>query len=81
SLGDRVARIGQLPFLGGLVLREDDEPRRAHRGNSAQRLLSLRGALAVPAPLAEALAEHPGPVLLVDDFTDTGWTIAVAAGL
>ncbi|WP_435193602.1 RecQ family ATP-dependent DNA helicase [Streptomyces sp. NRRL F-5630] len=81
SLGNRVARIGQLPFLGGLALREDDEPRRAHRGNSAQRLLSLRGALAVPTPLAEALTKHPGPVLLVDDFTDTGWTIAVAAGL
>ena len=28
-----------------------------------------------------ALAEAAGPVLLVDDFTETGWTLAVAARL
>ena len=35
----------------------------------------------MPPELAEALAAAGGPVLLVDDFTDTGWTLAVAARL
>lgn len=33
----------------------------------------------MPTALASALAEAVGPVLLVDDFTETGWTLAVAA--
>jgi ATP-dependent DNA helicase RecQ len=35
----------------------------------------------VPPDLVSALAENPGPVLLVDDFTETGWTLAVSARL
>jgi ATP-dependent DNA helicase RecQ len=49
------------------------------RTNSAQRLRALHGALTVPPALAAALAEAGGPVLLVDDLADTGWTLAVAA--
>jgi ATP-dependent DNA helicase RecQ len=33
----------------------------------------------VPPALAAALKEAGGPVLLVDDATETGWTLAVAA--
>ena len=29
--------------------------------------------------LAEAVASHQGPILLVDDRVDTGWTMTVAA--
>ena len=35
----------------------------------------------MPPELAQALASAGGPVLLVDDFADTGWTLAVAARL
>jgi ATP-dependent DNA helicase RecQ len=51
------------------------------RSNSAQRLKALHGVLSVPPALASALADNPGPVLLVDDWTETGWTLAVAARL
>jgi ATP-dependent DNA helicase RecQ len=39
----------------------------------------LSGAFTVSEELAGALASSPGPVLLVDDYTDSGWTLAVAA--
>jgi ATP-dependent DNA helicase RecQ len=41
----------------------------------------LSGTFTVPEDLAAALARTPGPVLLVDDYTDSGWTLAVAARL
>jgi len=79
SLGARIAEIGRLPLLGSVTY-ADDVPR-VPRSNSAQRLKALDGALTVPPDLAAALAEASGPVLLVDDFTETGWTLAVAARL
>ncbi|MEV0847115.1 RecQ family ATP-dependent DNA helicase [Streptomyces sp. NPDC049954] len=81
SLGERIAEIGRMLLLGGLTYTEGAEPGRISRSNSAQRLRALDGALAVPAPLAEALTRQSGPVLLVDDFSDSGWTLAVAARL
>ncbi|TXS53985.1 RecQ family ATP-dependent DNA helicase [Streptomyces sp. uw30] len=77
SLGARIAEIGRLPLLGSLEYTGEASP--VSRSNSAQRLKALDGALTVPAALASALSETPGPVLLVDDFTETGWTLAVAA--
>ncbi|WP_129306158.1 RecQ family ATP-dependent DNA helicase [Streptomyces sp. L2] len=79
SLGARIAEIGRLPLLGSVEYAGDAH--RVPRSNSAQRLRGLDGALTVPAALASALAGAPGPVLLVDDFTETGWTLAVAARL
>ncbi|GGZ89399.1 RecQ family ATP-dependent DNA helicase [Streptomyces echinoruber] len=79
SLGAHIAQVGRLPLLG-CVEYAGDVPRIA-RSNSAQRLKALDGALTVPPGLAAALAATPGPVLLVDDYTDTGWTLAVAARL
>ncbi|MFJ2967192.1 RecQ family ATP-dependent DNA helicase [Streptomyces collinus] len=77
SLGARIAEIGRLPLLGAVEYTGDAHP--GSRSNSAQRLKTLDGALAVPPALASALAEARGPVLLVDDYTETGWTLAVAA--
>jgi ATP-dependent DNA helicase RecQ len=77
SLGARIAEIGRLPLLGSLEYTGEAAP--VSRSNSAQRLKALDGALIVPPALASALADAPGPVLLVDDFTETGWTLAVAA--
>ncbi|MEU2224245.1 RecQ family ATP-dependent DNA helicase [Streptomyces sp. NPDC018347] len=79
SLGARIAEIGRLPLLGSVEYA--GEAPRSPRSNSAQRLKALDGALTVPPALASALAEAAGPVLLVDDFTETGWTLAVAARL
>ncbi|CAL9435201.1 ATP-dependent RNA helicase SrmB [Streptomyces sp. enrichment culture] len=79
SLGARIAEIGRLPLLGAVEYTGDAHS--GSRSNSAQRLKTLDGALAVPPALASALAEAQGPVLLVDDYTETGWTLAVAARL
>ncbi|MBM7091619.1 RecQ family ATP-dependent DNA helicase [Streptomyces sp. NPDC014603] len=79
SLGSRIAEIGRLPLLGSLEYTGEAFP--ASRSNSAQRLKALDGAVAVPPELAAALAKEEGPVLLVDDYTETGWTLAVAARL
>ncbi|MFJ9907608.1 RecQ family ATP-dependent DNA helicase [Streptomyces sp. NPDC101152] len=79
SLAARIAEVGRLPLLGSVEYAGDASP--LTRSNSAQRLKALDGALAVPSALAAALAETDGPVLLVDDYTETGWTLAVAARL
>ncbi|NEE06448.1 hypothetical protein G3M58_08345, partial [Streptomyces sp. SID7499] len=47
----------------------------------AQRLRALADSFTVPDDLAAALAAANGPVLLVDDCTESGWTLAVGARL
>ncbi|MFJ9732168.1 RecQ family ATP-dependent DNA helicase [Streptomyces sp. NPDC101171] len=79
SLGARISEVGRLPLLGSVEY-AGDAPR-VRRSNSAQRLKALDGSLTLPPALASALTEAHGPVLLVDDFTETGWTLAVAARL
>ncbi|MCZ2527266.1 RecQ family ATP-dependent DNA helicase [Streptomyces sp. HB2AG] len=81
SLGRRIAEVGRMPLLGEVELTEEAAGRRLPRSNSAQRVRALHEAFAVPPGLAAALEEARGPVLLVDDFADTGWTLAVAARL
>ncbi|MDQ0993484.1 RecQ family ATP-dependent DNA helicase [Streptomyces sp. V3I7] len=79
SLGEHIAKVGRLPLLGSVEY-TGDAPH-VSRSNSAQRLKALDGALTVPPALGSALAEAQGPVLLVDDYTETGWTLAAAARL
>ncbi|AJC55527.1 MULTISPECIES: DEAD/DEAH box helicase [Streptomyces] len=81
SLAQGIATIGRLPFLGSLSYTEAGGGQAPRRSNSAQRLRALSGAFAVSEELAGALARAQGPVLLVDDCTDSGWTLAVAARL
>ncbi|RAY10971.1 recombinase RecQ [Actinomadura craniellae] len=78
GLGRRIAQLGRLPYLGEL---EPAGPAVPRRHNSAQRLRSVWSALTLPAELAETVAAAPGPILLVDDRTETGWTLTVAARL
>ncbi|MGK5550727.1 RecQ family ATP-dependent DNA helicase [Actinomadura kijaniata] len=78
SLAHRIAQIGRLPYLGEFVPLGEPVPR---RHNSAQRLRSVWHALALPDDVAAAVAEAGGPILLVDDRTDTGWTLTVATRL
>jgi ATP-dependent DNA helicase RecQ len=81
SLAQGIATIGRLPLLGTLAYTGPSGAHAARRSNSAQRLRALSGTFTVPEDLAAALARTPGPVLLVDDYTDSGWTLAVAARL
>ncbi|MEV0979641.1 RecQ family ATP-dependent DNA helicase [Streptomyces sp. NPDC049915] len=79
SLGARIAEVGRLPLLGSVEYAPDASP--VARSNSAQRVKALTGTLTMAPELAAALREAQGPVLLVDDFTETGWTLAIAARL
>ncbi len=83
SLAARIAEIGRIPLLGGLGYRPGaDTGRPAGRQyNSAQRLSAVWHELAVPEPVGAAVAGLGGPVLLVDDRVETGWTMTVAAKL
>ncbi|MFD0146766.1 MULTISPECIES: RecQ family ATP-dependent DNA helicase [unclassified Streptomyces] len=81
SLGQRIAEIGRMPLLGTVEYAPEAEELRISRTNSAQRVVGLHQALTVPPALAERLGSAGGPLLLVDDLSDSGWTLAVAARL
>ncbi|WP_218006971.1 RecQ family ATP-dependent DNA helicase [Microtetraspora fusca] len=76
NLAERIAGIGRLDYLGELGYRGGPPGRQF---NSAQRVSAVRGTLAMPRDLAERIAAAGGPVLLVDDRVDTGWTMTLAA--
>ncbi|WP_034269813.1 RecQ family ATP-dependent DNA helicase [Actinospica robiniae] len=79
SLAEGISEIGRLPIAGNVERVRDD----GHTGptNSAWRLRSVYEAFALGPQLRERLADCPGPVLLVDDLVDSGWTMTVAARL
>ncbi len=75
SLAGRIAAVGRMPLLGTVVVSAGGGP----RGNSAQRVRALHGSVTLPSELAGALTGLDGPVLLVDDLVDSGWTMAMVA--
>ncbi|MFI6076076.1 DEAD/DEAH box helicase [Actinoplanes sp. NPDC051343] len=75
SLAEHIAKVGRLPLLGGLTSTHEGG---GARGNSAQRVLALHDAFTVPAELKAELSTLSGPVLLVDDLVDSGWTMTLA---
>lgn len=77
SLAEGISEIGRLPLAGAVERVRDD----GHSGpsNSAWRLRSVYEAFDLGPQLRQRLAECPGPVLLVDDLVDSGWTMTVAA--
>lgn len=79
SLARGLAQVGRLEYLGALdlVRTESSGP----GGNSAFRLADVWDRFAVGPELAAALASVGGPVLLVDDLSDSRWTLTVAAKL
>ncbi|MGW6576657.1 RecQ family ATP-dependent DNA helicase [Streptomyces sp. NPDC054945] len=81
SLAAQIAEIGRMPLLGALAYTDQASEFGSVSSNSAQRVRGLHQALTVPPALADALAQSAGPVLLVDDRTESGWTVAVAARL
>lgn len=74
SFARALARLGRLTDLG--VLRYAPERRAVTAANSAYRVAALAGSWEPPAAV-----DPGGPVLLVDDVTDTGWTMTMAARL
>ncbi len=72
-LARRIAEIGRLQLLGTA---EPVGPRPAPSANSAQRLAAVWDGFTVP-----DLTDVHGPVLLVDDVLDSGWTATVVARL
>ena len=75
SLSRELARLGRLTDLG--TLQYSPTRRVVTAANSAYRVAALDGAWTQPDP--DAVASAGGPVLLVDDLSDTGWTMTMAA--
>lgn len=80
DLASRIAEIGRMPYLGplGHARLEPTAAAAGRQSNSAQRLRAVWDAFVIPDAVASAVAELAGPVLLVDDRVDTGWTLTVA---
>jgi ATP-dependent DNA helicase RecQ len=76
DLAARLADIGRLTDLGRVV--HVGRPSTG-RTNSALRLRDVWSGYEVPAELGARLAGQP--VLLVDDYVDSGWTFTVVARL
>jgi ATP-dependent DNA helicase RecQ len=78
TLGERLAAIGRLDWLGVLTA-TGSAPSSAARTNSAQRVRALHGSFTASSDQAAAIQRLGAPVvLLVDDVVNTGWTMALA---
>jgi ATP-dependent DNA helicase RecQ len=69
----RIGALGSLPVVPA-VTRRHDAPPQATVHNAAHRCRNVWGAFAV-----DAAAAPPGPVLVLDDAVDSGWTMTVVA--
>jgi ATP-dependent DNA helicase RecQ len=79
SLATQIASIGRLPILGAVTTNPHATPKRAT--NSAQRVASLWDQFTVTDELATKMSTLDGPVLLMDDYADTGWTVTIVSHL
>ena len=77
SLARGLSELGRIPYLGALQAPHGG-PTGGPGGNSAFRLASVWDQFAVPPEGAAWFAANPGPVLLVDDFADSRWTLTEA---
>ena len=65
----------ELPYVAVFTVRAGTPPQ-AEQQNSAQQLRTVHDKLVI-----DGAAVLPGPVLLVDDLVDSGWTLTVAGWL
>ena len=80
SFARRIGEVGKIPVVGTVL---HAGPSRTDRTNSAFRLKAVAGAYHLDRELAGRLsAELAGkPLFLLDDYADSGWTVAVAGRL
>ncbi|TDC01855.1 RecQ family ATP-dependent DNA helicase [Nonomuraea longispora] len=78
TFAERLAQVGRLSYLGELGYRAGSP---GQQFNSAKRVQAIRGTLAMPKDVGAAIAQCGGPVLLIDDRVDTGWTMTLGAAL
>ncbi len=79
-LAHRIGEVGKLPVSNAVVRRRPGAPQ-AEQHNAAHKLTNVWDAFAVERselPSPDLLA---GPVLVVDDVWDSGWTMTVVADL
>jgi ATP-dependent DNA helicase RecQ len=76
TMAEHIARVGRLPLLGSIT--SSAPPGDGAGVNSAQRVRALHEAFDVPAGVGTELSALDGPVLLVDDLVDSGWTMVLA---
>ena len=81
SLALSIAHAGRLQALGplGWAPPSDDGPPRS--ANSAYRVRDIAERFSVSQEMAGRLRALGGPVLLVDDYVDTRWTLTLAGRL
>jgi ATP-dependent DNA helicase RecQ len=77
SMAQRIAQVGRLPVLGTFTPVGELSP--AAGDNSAQRLRAVHASFRLGPTLAAGLPAVHGPVLLIDDMIDTGWTATLLA--
>jgi ATP-dependent DNA helicase RecQ len=75
SFAEAIAAAGRRPYIGAVT---PVGPSRMGDSNSAFRLRAIVDAFAIPTEVSEGIAGGR-PLLLVDDYWDTGWTMAVVA--
>ena len=74
SVATRIAAELGIPYHD-VLRRRHDAPPQAEMQNSAQQHANVQGAFALTEPVPDT------PVLLVDDTTDSRWTLTVVGGL
>jgi ATP-dependent DNA helicase RecQ len=80
SLATGIAKAGHLESLGALDLAPGAGvlPR---AGNSAYRVRDVYDRFRIPPTMAARVPHVGGPVLLVDDYVDSRWTMTICGGL
>jgi ATP-dependent DNA helicase RecQ len=78
QLARRIGELGRLPVHAALVRARPGRPQ-AELANSTHRCSNVWSAFVVEPAALPGAAVPPGPVLLLDDTYDSGWTLTVAA--
>jgi ATP-dependent DNA helicase RecQ len=77
-LARRIGELGKLPVFGAVVRTRPGRPQ-TDLANSTHRCANVWPAFAVDIGAVPGGSVPPGPVLLVDDTYDSGWTVTVVA--
>lgn len=80
SLADGISRVGRLENLGALDL-DPEAALLGPSGNSTFRVAQIWDRFRVGQELSARLTRVEGPVLLIDDEIDSGWTLTIAGRL